>query len=45
MVGYSPVKVIPKDLVSTFFDEDFKCFEISKTSAYAFSGLYCISKF
>ena len=45
MVGYSPVKVIAKDLVGTFFDKDFKCFEISKTSAYAFSGLYCISKF
>ena len=45
MVGYSPVKVIAKDLVGTFFDEDFKCFEISKTSAYAFTDLCCISKF
>ena len=26
MVEYSIVKVIPKDLVSTFFDKDFKCF-------------------
>ena len=26
MTEYSPIKVINKDLVSTFFDEDLKCF-------------------
>ena len=26
MVEYSLVKVTPKDIVSTFFDKDFKCF-------------------
>ena len=26
IVEYSQVKVIPKDLISTFFDKDFKCF-------------------
>ena len=26
IVEYSSVKVIPKNLVSTFFDKDFKCF-------------------
>ena len=26
IVEYSQVKVIPKDLISTFFDKNFKCF-------------------
>ena len=37
MVEYSPVKVIPKSLVSAFFDKDFKCFQIFKFLEYVFS--------
>ena len=28
MLEYSPIKVIHKDLVSTFFDKNLKCFKI-----------------
>ena len=30
MVECSPINVIPKDLVNTFFDKDLKCFKFSK---------------
>ena len=30
MVEYSPINVLPKDLVSTFFDKDLKCFKYLK---------------
>ena len=30
MVEYSPAKVIPKDLVSTFFVKSLKCFKFSR---------------
>ena len=30
MIQYSPIKVVPKDLVSTFFEKDLKCFKFSK---------------
>ena len=30
MVEYSPINVLPKDLVSTLFDKDLKCFKYLK---------------
>ena len=37
IVEYALVKAIPNDLLNTFCDKDFKCFEIFKTSVYVFS--------
>ena len=30
MVEYSPINVLPKDLASTLFDKDLKCFKYLK---------------